>query len=159
MGDDASDLFPYTNRWFGTWANAMAKGAGQDGSPAWFYRFTRKPPPLAAELLLADSSNEDIASDQLGVPHGAELISVFGFTPILLTFDGDDRTFSDQVMTYWTNFAKTGHPNGTGLPYRPGYGSATQREYLDFGAKISPRSGLDVELFHFVETTWLNSAY
>ncbi len=24
----------------------------------------------------------------------------------------DDRTLSDQMMTYWTNFAKTGDPNG-----------------------------------------------
>lgn len=33
----------------------------------------------------------------------------------------EDRKLSDQMMGYWTNFAKTGDPNGAGLPEWPKY--------------------------------------
>jgi para-nitrobenzyl esterase len=32
-----------------------------------------------------------------------------------------DRTLSDQMMTYWSNFAKTGDPNGSGVANWPKY--------------------------------------
>jgi para-nitrobenzyl esterase len=156
------DLWPRFNqlisaKWFGAWANYMAATAPDTRQPAWFYRFTRRAPKWATQVLAADSGQTQLSVHQLGVAHGAELFSVFGFTKILLGFGFGDWRFSDHIMTYWTNFAKTHRPQGAGLPDWQPYG--TQRAYLEFGQEIRPQDALDVRLYHLIADTWLVSAY
>jgi para-nitrobenzyl esterase len=62
--------------------------------------------------------------------HAADVPYVFG------KVDGDkyddfDRAMSDVIQKYWTNFAKTGDPNGAGLPTWPRFDRAS-RAFIAF---------------------------
>ena len=65
-----------------------------------------------------------------GNAHAADVPYVFG------KVDGDgyeavDRAMSEVMQTYWTNFAKTGNPNGPGVPAWPPF-DPTSRAYMAF---------------------------
>ncbi len=70
-----------------------------------------------------------------GALHSGELPYVFGFFPKSGNIGGHftevDFKLSDLIETYWTNFARSGDPNGAGLPEWPRLDGA--QHYLDFG--------------------------
>ena len=38
-----------------------------------------------------------------------------------------DKKVSDELLSYWANFAKTGNPNGAGVPTWPAFTNANQQ--------------------------------
>jgi para-nitrobenzyl esterase len=67
--------------------------------------------------------------------HAQELPYVFGnLLPAGFVggpFGPQDRKISDEMQLYWTQFAKTGNPNGNGLPMWEKYDSVT-RPHIEF---------------------------
>jgi len=92
------------------------------GNPTFEYEFVHVPPERAA----------------LGATHASELSHVFGtyeqgvlaIGPPAKATEADAR-LSDVMQRYWTNFAKTGDPNGPGLPKWPTF-DAKSRDYVEF---------------------------
>ena len=56
----------------------------------------------------------------MGAYHAAEIPYAFGnLTDPRRPYTDVDRKLSEIVSGYWVNFAKTGNPNGPGLPKWP----------------------------------------
>ncbi len=56
-------------------------------------------------------------------------------------FNQTDMALSNTMMTYWTNFAKTGDPNGAGLTAWPVYNGDTG-QYMELGDQTLVKSNL-----------------
>ena len=73
-------------------------------------------------------------SESRGSYHGAEVVFVFGTLDRpgnTVAWTDKDRTASDIIQQYWTNFAKTGDPNGGSLMAWPKYTQDTAK-YMEF---------------------------
>ncbi len=86
---------------FGAKARWYAKHHAQNGNPIYYYFFKRVPPS---------------PTQTAGAYHAAELPFVHGTDVPILPLDKQDKVLSAIMIDYWTNFAKTGNPNGHNHP-------------------------------------------
>lgn len=69
-----------------------------------------------------------------GTPHGGELEYLFGNPDEGSIWDDADKRASQAMAAYWVNFARTGDPNGAGLPAWAPVGVGEQLAYLTIAA-------------------------
>jgi len=72
--------------------------------------------------------------EALGAPHASEIPFIFGTLSVwqnMRKYNDSDQHYAPQMQEYWTNFAKTGDPNGGKLVKWPKF-DATARAYMDF---------------------------
>ena len=73
--------------------------------------------------------------------HGAEIPYVFDTADDWLPADRVDRALTDTMLGYWTQFAKTGDPNGPGLPNWPAF-DPRRDVHQDLGDEVRAATGL-----------------
>ena len=61
-----------------------------------------------------------------------------------------DRSLSEVMSSYWINFARTGDPNGKGLPTWTPYDPAAE-PYLDLGDRVQLKHHLLKAQLDFLE--------
>jgi para-nitrobenzyl esterase len=108
------------------------------GLDSYLYYFTHSPPGPGSEYLRAH--------------HAAEIAYAFDNTisSDRRPYSEVDQKLADQIADYWVNFARTGNPNGDGLPNWPEYDPDTEG-YIELDDSIEAKQNLLKNRLDFLE--------
>ena len=120
---------------FGVHMRHLAAANTAQGAPSYLYHFTRVTPSK---------------TQTIGAFHAAEIFFVFGSHSPLSALTDEDKGLTEAMGMYWTNFAKTGDPNGAGLTPWPLYSPDTD-QWMTFNPSIEVATGVRAEKLDIME--------
>ncbi|HZD50346.1 MAG TPA: carboxylesterase/lipase family protein [Silvibacterium sp.] len=143
-GDFASDRFIAFSTW--RWLEAQVQ-TGQ----APVYRY----------LLDLGSPGDKFHPAAIGAFHSDDIEYVFGTLDSRqqITVRPEDRKLSDEIQTYWTNFARTGDPNGGSTPSPdlatwPTYNAASGWMVMHLDTTLEARPDTQRDRYLFLDSVW-----
>jgi para-nitrobenzyl esterase len=122
---------------FGVHMRYLAKSNARKAQPTWLYFFSRTPAS---------------PRQTLGAFHASELAFVFDSHNPFLEANEDDLALTEKMTAYWSNFAKTGNPNGDGLPEWPAYSEQTD-QWLHLAHDVQPLTSVRKDKLDIMEAT------
>lgn len=158
----ASDRFITYSTW--KWLELHAISSKK---PTYRYLFSKSKPPMTESFANAKTGlaggitkSEDKPATPVvqapvseGAPHAFEIEyamgnlesnKVYAWTP-------EDKKISSTMLTYFSNFIKTGDPNGDGLPKWSPINNAKQATYMNIGLVTKEEVATDRDRFLFLD--------
>ena len=158
----ASDRFISYSTW--KWLDLHAKTAAK---PTYRYLFSKSKPPMTKEFANATTGlagGVTKSADQKappaapaptseGAPHAFEIEYAMGNldkNPVF-AWTKEDHQISKTMLTYFSNFIKTGDPNGSGLPKWMSNTKSAAPTFMNIGLKTQSEKAKDLDRYRFMD--------
>lgn len=133
--------------------NVSARIAAQ-GSPVWMYEFRDQ----TAVPLIGAIGGKYVLSLPQGAAHASELPYLFAMATAAQ--NAEQKALSATMATYWTNFARTGNPNGASAPvwgtFKDG---AVQALDVASGGGVTAMTADNFRDQHLCKTAWAKQTF